>query len=165
MRVSVLPDCRGCSKVKRCSKCKTEKDVSEFYRSRSRPDGRSPVCKACKNAGEKISRDKHRVAYLARKRAKYPREKSSRRYQRILRVYGIDQAAYEKMSASQGGVCAICGGTDKCALSVDHDHSAGSLRALLCNRCNLLLGNVGDSAEILQSAIHYLARHKLRLIA
>ncbi len=46
----------------------------------------------------------------------------------------------------QGGVCAVCGGTNKSGnrLSTDHRHSDGLIRGLLCARCNRLLGKIED---------------------
>lgn len=36
--------------MKQCSKCKKKKDLSEFYRDKTRKNGYHPVCKVCKNA-------------------------------------------------------------------------------------------------------------------
>lgn len=64
--------------------------------------------------------------------------------------------------------CDICGAErspDGRSLSIDHDHkccsgikSCGScIRGVLCSWCNLGIGKLRDSAEILQSAADYLA--------
>lgn len=52
---------------------------------------------------------------------------------------------------------------DVCALPVegknrhiDHDHSSGRLRGVLCNNCNLALGHVKDSTTVLRALIAYL---------
>ena len=59
----------------------------------------------------------------------------------------------------QGTLCAICGGDKGLeALALDHCHSTGKLRGLLCRDCNLGLGNFKDSIEILHRAIEYLDR-------
>lgn len=61
----------------------------------------------------------------------------------IRQRYGIDENKYARMLASQGGRCALCGGTDKDRwgkFHVDHDHVTMKLRGLLCLRCNLVLG-------------------------
>jgi hypothetical protein len=39
---------------------------------------------------------------------------------------------------------------------VDHNHSSGKVRGLLCNRCNRAIGMFEDSPELLLSAISYL---------
>jgi ssDNA-binding Zn-finger/Zn-ribbon topoisomerase 1 len=57
-----------------------------------------------------------------------------------------------------GVTCAICGSNRN--MRYDHDHATGKFRAWLCNRCNVLLGNVGDSTELLAKAIQYLHDHR-----
>ena len=42
--------------------------------------------------------------------------------------------------------------------NVDHDHSNGRVRGLLCRQCNQVLGNVGDNAETLVRLADYLRR-------
>jgi hypothetical protein len=70
---------------------------------------------------------------------------------------------YEAMSAAQGGVCAICrnletatfgGGIRK--LAVDHDHSTGKIRGLLCQACNTGLGLFKDIPERMELAAQYI---------
>lgn len=77
--------------------------------------------------------------------------------------YGITIDDYNNMFAIQEGCCAICGvhqtQLDK-RLSVDHDHSTGKVRQLLCQPCNLLIGFANDNIEILSEAISYINRHK-----
>ena len=62
------------------------------------------------------------------------------------------------MLFNQNNVCAICGGYEKhnSVLAVDHDHSTGIIRDLLCSSCNLLLGHAMDSVDTLKRAITYL---------
>lgn len=85
------------------------------------------------------------------------------------RYYGISAEDYQRMFVEQGGNCAICkkperakspnGGEVKW-LSVDHDHSTGAVRSLLCSHCNHTLGHVGDIPELLEAAAAYLRMHK-----
>lgn len=75
--------------------------------------------------------------------------------------YGISIDQFNDMHSAQGGVCAICGkeSTDGKSLHVDHCHDTGSVRGLLCNRCNPALGALGDSVEMLSKAIRYLEKY------
>lgn len=78
--------------------------------------------------------------------------------------YGITSEQYDELLASQGGVCAICGQPERSKsrnghllkLAVDHDHETGTVRGLLCDRCNRGLGFFGDDPERLAAAIAYL---------
>lgn len=80
-----------------------------------------------------------------------------------LRKYGITHPQYEAMLAEQFNRCAICEetftGDGHMRASVDHDHSSGAIRGLLCVGCNTGLGNLGDNPEILMRAATYLTRH------
>lgn len=59
------------------------------------------------------------------------------------------------MLADQQGNCLICGET-MVKPYVDHDHSTGKVRGLLCRACNLGLGLFRDNQKYLLSAIYYL---------
>jgi hypothetical protein len=64
-----------------------------------------------------------------------------------------------ELLSAQDGRCAICGaerGTRR--LAIDHDHTTGFIRGLLCVRCNTGLGSFRDDPELLRKAIEYLDR-------
>lgn len=86
----------------------------------------------------------------------------------LKRYYGLTKEDYAKMVAEHDGVCAICKRAETkrskasgrpLPLSVDHDHSNGALRGLLCGAHNSMLGYAVDDPSILTSAIAYLAQH------
>lgn len=58
---------------------------------------------------------------------------------RMLIEYGITQGEYRMMYTAQEGKCKICA-AHKRTLCVDHCHTTGKVRGLLCHRCNLMLG-------------------------
>jgi hypothetical protein len=63
------------------------------------------------------------------------------------------------MLEEQEHKCAICLTSDTDLdklLSVDHCHTTGKIRGLLCNNCNLALGNFKDNLNSLENAIKYL---------
>jgi hypothetical protein len=72
--------------------------------------------------------------------------------------YGMYPGQFEDMWASQNGHCMICPGelTRDRFTHVDHDHTTGAVRALLCHNCNLMLGHARDDANILLSGAAYL---------
>lgn len=77
--------------------------------------------------------------------------------------YGITQSDYDSMLVAQNGRCAICltdSPTGKWKVfAVDHCHTTGLVRGLLCNECNRGMGLLKDSAELLRKAADYLDRH------
>lgn len=82
------------------------------------------------------------------------------------------QAEYQRLLLLQSGLCAICGrgigeqwknngGPPITQLVIDHCHSTGAIRGLLCSQCNLKVGHVeADNRDI----IAWLRRNGDRLI-
>lgn len=77
--------------------------------------------------------------------------------------FGIIQ--FNELSLKQNHVCAICHKPEITlnfnskqiqSLSVDHSHSTGKIRGLLCSKCNCGIGNLGEDLAILTNAIKYL---------
>ena len=76
--------------------------------------------------------------------------------QRLERV-GLTESDYDHMIVDQKGVCAICKQTNRGRqLIPDHCHQTMIVRGLLCHNCNVGIGLLKDSAEILESALLYL---------
>lgn len=87
------------------------------------------------------------------------RNKLTRRINSVESVYGLSKEDYFNLLNGQNNLCAICGKKDEDkVLCVDHDHKTGEVRGLLCNGCNIGLGNLKDDIQILQSAIAYLQK-------
>lgn len=61
---------------------------------------------------------------------------------RRLKKFNLSQEQLDVLEAKQGGVCAICGCPPKNppTLAIDHNHSTGKIRGLLCGTCNTRLG-------------------------
>jgi hypothetical protein len=81
----------------------------------------------------------------------------------LIRNYGITLEDARRMNEEQGSLCAICeeeGFTmadhHKMKLVVDHCHTTGKVRGLLCHNCNRALGLLKDNTERLKKAINYL---------
>lgn len=72
-------------------------------------------------------------------------------------VYGISLLEYNQMVENQLGVCWICKNPPgKKALYVDHNHSTGEVRGLLCALCNVIVGSCHEEVDVLKCAIKYL---------
>ena len=125
--------------MKCCSTCKEEKPLSEFYKKRN-------VCKICANEAsskwKKDNKEKHQI---------------SRQKSKLKAKYGITLEQYDAMVKEQKGVCYICKNENPTRkLNVDHCHKTGKIRRLLCDKCNMTLGLINDSQELLKQFIFYL---------
>jgi hypothetical protein len=125
--------------MRHCASCNTLKSLDEFHNDKNRPLGKSYRCKLCGT--------RHR-------------EKN-----RLFNSYGITYKEYGEMFKSQCGLCAICQRADTGVertknFSIDHCHSTGEVRGLLCNWCNQGLGHFRDSPELLTKAVEYLLKTK-----
>lgn len=132
--------------MKHCNKCDTTKPLSEFHKNKNKKDGHASTCKACNNARVRLD-----------KRGKYNPVNDRRKH--LLRTYGITPEQYDVMLEEQGHVCAICKRPERIKgrnLCVDHCHSTGKVRGLLCNACNIALGKLEDNLESIKAAIRYL---------
>lgn len=71
----------------------------------------------------------------------------------------LTRTEYDRLFAEQQGRCAICkvdANTLIRALCVDHNHTTGKVRGLLCYKCNSGLGFFQDKTELVEKAIQYL---------
>ena len=89
------------------------------------------------------------------------KERASRIFLRsnLKQSFGLTEDDYYNMVKEQSNKCAICGrtpfGKNK-RLCVDHNHSTGKVRGLLCQKCNRGLGCFGDDLDTLKVATQYL---------
>lgn len=146
--------------MKVCSKCKIEKPWSEYHKDNRSATGHVSSCNQCQKAVRKRE---------GAPKPKYHPEKD--RWRKLLKQYGVTQAEYDQMIKEQDGVCAICNKaeTEKYSngntrdLCVDHCHTTGQVRGLLCNKCNFALGAVKDNIETLKKAIKYLQKSSINV--
>lgn len=135
-----------------CVVCGESKKLEFFYKDKRRSQGVARECKDCKKRETKLSRVRNPERWKLKRRRNLLKEK-----------YNITPAQYDSMFEVQKGKCAICEvhqNNLKKALFVDHDHSTGLVRSLLCQKCNFAIGLLDESSNLLNSAIAYLNKHK-----
>lgn len=112
-------------------------------------------CKQCRR-DYNVSEDRKELRKTFRCRQPEARGKTY-----LMDTYGITPEQYNEMYANQNGLCLGCyrhqSGV-KQPFCVDHDHKTGNIRGLLCYDCNITLGKVRDSAEILERLAAYLRK-------
>lgn len=139
----------------------------------------SPPCNyAFQNAARPTSQEEWRKCVVCKKRFQ-PKQKrgtgsiycSTTCRDRIKYLKRKGKAAkrlevdFEALYKRQDGKCAICGEPEKSTdgrsnvkkkLAIDHCHTSGKIRGLLCGRCNQGLGYFKDDPKRMEAAIHYL---------
>jgi len=85
--------------------------------------------------------------------------------QQRYRKLGVCNVKYDEMLLAQRGKCAICFSTLNSSrytkFCVDHNHTTGQVRGLLCVGCNTALGLMKESPERFLSAVEYLKKFQL----
>ena len=144
-----------------CQSCSQLFPESAFYKEPRTKRGYQRKCKSCHKAAAADSYKKNQDSVLARLKENYC--PTAERDKKLKRFYGISLQQYKEMLSSQGGKCLICKSAvphhNSGQFVVDHCHSTGAVRGLLCHHCNLLLGHAKDSTATLQAAITYLNNH------
>lgn len=84
----------------------------------------------------------------------YAANKERMRAAQIKYKYGLTPEELQEMQTKQNGVCALCYRVPT-TWCVDHDHTTGKARGLLCNFCNTRLSAIEDS-EFHRRALEYL---------
>ena len=129
------------SGLRRCPDCAQVLPLEAFPRSKNQAGGRGSYCKPCHSFRSSQTRD---------------RLYGGGRHYHLVARYGITAAQADAMVEEQGGLCAVC--HERPAAHVDHDHTFGNVRGILCFTCNGGLGQFQDRADILRNAIDYLER-------
>ena len=126
-------------RTKKCSHCKSDKPISEFYFHWKRCVWTSK-CKECRNLSSERWRNSHKEEIQIRR-------------------YNLTNKEYLNLFNQQEGKCAICNTPQielKRKLVIDHDHETGKIRGLLCMKCNHGLGQFNDNPLIIKKALKYL---------
>lgn len=103
-------------------------------------------CKVCHNKASRewTKANPHARALIARRN-------------KLLKKYGVTLTAYETILQAQQGCCKLCRSTqDRRPLNVDHCHTTGRIRGLLCDKCNLAIGLLGDRLDVVHRIVGYL---------
>jgi hypothetical protein len=84
------------------------------------------------------------------------------RNNQLKRDFGLTLQQYDLMVLEQGNMCACCGTTFTKSAHVDHNHTTGQIRALLCGPCNTALGHYEKKKNLFET---YLSKYDTELTA
>lgn len=111
----------------------------------------------------KLTAEKREYARQAMKKHRAKLSKESAKGRELKYKYGISWEKYVLLHDSQGGSCKICkspiallSSDQTKTANVDHCHTTGKIRGLLCGDCNRGIGLLKDSPAILRYAAEYL---------
>lgn len=129
--------------MKHCPRCNQDKSFEQFAR---KGDGYQSYCRSC-------NRD-HKNQWIKDNRDKV-------RWNRLWSKYRLRQSDWDRMLEDQGGLCYLCRGQEPTC--VDHDHRCCSgdvscgrcVRKLLCQSCNVLVGQLETRTHLLKEALEY----------
>lgn len=126
----------------------------------TKPNGKR-YCKIChKISGKRLyllnkpERTKYSIAWgKANPEKRYAAARKSQ-----LKKYGIVEADFQSMLKNQNNVCAICEEPTPInkRLDIDHNHTTGKVRGLLCRNCNHGIGAFKERLGLLKRASTYM---------
>ena len=151
-----------CIKIKNKATCHPDRDVKALG-----------LCGSCYNASLFDRKPEQKEKALTARREQWAKKYAVRESEpyatkqknRVLQHrYGISLAIYEQMHIEQQNCCAICaapgGSTKSSRLYVDHNHTSGAARQLLCPKCNLDIGVIEQGMERIHALAAYLLKHE-----
>jgi len=149
--------------MKTCKKCSKELPLSFFRKKyRKKKDGEMSyacVCSVCENTENK-------QRYIKKYREDGNHRRNAYRYT-LRTTYSMSEEDFTNMLSAQDNKCPICTSqlanpftkTEGLRPNVDHCHTAGNVRNILCQTCNTGLGSFKDSISLLTKAAQYLGKH------
>lgn len=156
-----------------CKKCLIEKPLTD-YRTQVR-NGKAytnKTCKTCQPTSKKalpykdLPEERKEQYRQAAKRwaANNPEKKAKGNRRDAWKRQGIDPDLAETYYQEHRGKCDLCKsefGANGRSLSIDHCHTTGRIRGMLCDRCNTVIGLFRDDPNLIQAAYQYLIRQAL----
>ena len=155
--------------MKTCKKCKVEKELNNFGRCSANKDGINNWCKPCNVDAvrqRRLANPTQRKEYNSSVPDKiktysktYRTNNKEARKNSLLKVrYGITLEQYNDLYQRQNAVCAVCHkpNSNGKPLFVDHNHTTGQVRGLLCSTCNTALGMLQEDITIISNLAEYL---------
>lgn len=152
--------------MKTCQDCLTSKPENEFHVKRYK-SGKVGLRSYCKDCSHKQREEWRKTNPLDNERNKVYNKTHALeiRGKKLVKQYW-PQLTWEQaiemwnlLLKEQNGACGICK-KEKKSLHVDHNHTTGKVRGLLCYNCNNGLGRFKDSIEFLYNAVKYLTKDR-----
>jgi len=137
---------------KSCNKCGIVKPISDYYVKKKGKKGQNLYygqCKKCINALNLKN-------YYGATEDQVLKRKENNLRTHLNRKYGLTLEDFSAMVLKQNNKCEICSCDMQDDAQVDHNHTTGKVRALLCRPCNMSLGLLKENTETLYNMISYI---------
>ncbi len=123
--------------------------------------------KKWKQSNLRVARKKARQ-YYKNKTADRKKEETKKNWEKILKnKYNLSLEQYQRLIDKQNNLCKLCNKTllkvrgKMLSPVVDHDHATNEIRGILCCRCNVSVGALGDSIKSFERILKYLKREEI----
>jgi len=142
---------------KACNKCSIVKPIDDYHVKKIGKKGQKlyqGICKKCLNAY-------NLKKYHNENEEQRERRKLLNSYSHMKRKYGLTPDDFSAMILKQNNQCKIC----DCEMDdpqIDHNHSTGKIRGLLCKPCNMSLGLLKEDTNSLRNMISYIENDNLQ---
>jgi hypothetical protein len=156
--------------TKTCSTCFQEKDITFFHKNPKSKDVHSGKCKECTRKWQiknkerlreynKNFRKNHKEYFRKYDREYGLKNAERRRSNKYKSMYGISLENRDEILKSQDYKCKCCGkkliGLNPRLVCLDHNHTTGAIRGILCHYCNTSLGLMFEDPEKIQQLKDY----------
>ena len=133
--------------TKTCARCGETKPEAAFHMQRC--GRRRGECGKCRSEARRARGERRRIV---------PETRDERLTRKLWEQYRLTREQYTALIEAQEGLCAICrkAPAEGKRLAVDHCHSTGVVRALLCTYCNVTVGAYENHGP---AAAEYLATY------
>ena len=135
-----------------CPICRRRLSPSHFhFRKGKKGPSKQPYCKPCQR--HQLQRWRKANVELVKQHNKKSEP------QRRRRTHRLSVQAEQQLYSVHGPRCWVCGAKEETRrMCIDHDHSTGLVRGLLCMNCNLAIGNFKETPRLMRRGALYVER-------
>lgn len=153
--------------MKKCASCELEKEETLFHRKKGTRDGLHNYCKECTAQKNKEwvvnNKERHKASCSSWYKNNKDKAKQRSTEWHYMTYYGISYSDFRSLAQDQDNKCKLCGielsfsnHKKQNGAVLDHCHTTGKIRGVLCSGCNKGLGHFKDNIELFNKAILYL---------
>ena len=151
---------RQYTETKECPRCHVVKSVEDFgFRKSGKYTTVNHMCKCCSTEHSRERREANKDRWNESRRNRPAEVKLRQQDKRKARWYGITPEDVAELKTKPCEACGKPAHLNRCNVSyLDHNHTTGKLRGVLCHECNTALGLLGESVDRMNSLADYIRR-------